>query len=175
MVLENTAMNSIAFAQSVLGAANIKETAGKTIAISFGANAICCLLHSLSRKWGIWVNNFFGVAKFLLLVFIVAIGLLWINRDVSSANYDTATSFSPDSRPKYSYRYAEAFLFVMTPYGGFHQVNYVISELKNPRKTFPRGSFWGVTAVAILYTVINITYVGCPSAFQAINLEMLGN
>src|ERR1700761_3940838 len=116
MLLENTAMNSIAFAQSVLDASNAEASAGKIIAISFGANAICCLLHSLSRKWGIWVNNFFGLAKLLLLVFIVIIGLVWINRDVSSANYDIATCFTSESRTKYPYRYAEAFLFVLTPY-----------------------------------------------------------
>ena len=41
----------------------------------------------------------------------------------------------------------------------------VISELDQPRKTFPRASFHGVLIVAIMFTAVNFTYVGDWSVF----------
>jgi amino acid transporter len=125
IVLENTAPNSIAFAQNILDAANAQATPGKVIAIAIAANTFCCLLHSLSRKWGILLNNFLGVVKLCILVFVVIIGLVWINTGVSNPNYALSTSFTAESSPRWPYRYAEAFIYVMFPYGGFHQINYV--------------------------------------------------
>lgn len=125
IVLENTAPNSIAFAQNILDAADAQATPGKVIAIAIAANTFCCLLHSLSRKWGILLNNFLGAVKFFILVFVIIIGLVWMNTGVSSGNYAPSTAFSSQSSPRLPYRYAEAFIYVMFPYGGFHQINYV--------------------------------------------------
>jgi len=126
IVLENTAPNSIAFAQNILDAAQTPATPGKIIAIALTANTVCCLLHSLSRKWGILLNNFLGVVKFFILVFVIIIGLVWIKRDVAGNNYAPTTAFkAPNNASKLPYRYAEAIIYVMYPYGGFHQINYV--------------------------------------------------
>jgi len=125
IILENSAHNSLAFAQSVLNASHAKVTPGKIVAIAIAANTFCCLLHAISRKWGIIVNNVFGTVKFFILCFIVIIGLIWINRDVAKSNFDVSTSFSTTNTHRSPYRYAEAFIFVIFPYGAFHQVNYV--------------------------------------------------
>ncbi len=125
IILENTAVNAISFAQNVLDAAHAKATPGKIIAIALTANTFCCLLHAVSRRWGILLNNFFGTVKLFLLVFIVIIGLVWINRDVAKSNFDVSTSFSTTNSPKLPYRYAEAFLFIILPYSMPHQVNFV--------------------------------------------------
>jgi amino acid transporter len=125
IVLENSAHNAIALAQNILDAAHAKATPGKIIAIALGANTFCCLLHAISRRWGIILNNVFGTVKFFILVFIVIIGLIGINRDVANSNFDVSTSFSMANSPRSPYPYAEAFLFVIFPYGAFHQLNYV--------------------------------------------------
>ena len=125
IILENSAHNSLAFAQNVLSASHAEITPGKVVAIVLAVNTFCCLLHAISRKWGIIMNNVFGTVKFLILVFIVIIGLIWINRDVAKSNFDASTSFSMADSPRSPYRYAEAFLFVIFPYGAFHQLNYV--------------------------------------------------
>jgi amino acid transporter len=125
IVLENSSHNAIAFAQNILDASQTQATPGKIIAIAFAVNTFCCLLHAISRRWGIIVNNIFGTVKFLILVFVIIIGLIWINRDVASSNFDVSTSFSTTNSPRLPYRYAEAFLWVIFPYGTFHQLNYV--------------------------------------------------
>jgi len=35
------------------------------------------------------------------------------------------TSFNFDNSPRLPFRYAEAFIYVILPYGSFHQINYV--------------------------------------------------
>lgn len=125
IVLENSAHNAIVFAHNVLNASHAKVTPGRIVAIAMAVNTFCCLLHAISRRWGIIMNNAFGTVKFLILVFIIIIGLIWINRDVAKSNFDVSTSFSTANSPRSPYRYAEAFMFIIFPYGAFHQVNYV--------------------------------------------------
>lgn len=129
ITLENTAPNSVSFAQNILDAAHSQATPGKIIAISLTANTFCCLLHAISRRWGIILNNVFGVTKLFILVFIVIIGLVWINHDVASSNFDTKTSFSFENSPNLPFPYAVAFLNALYPYGLFHQINYVRSPI----------------------------------------------
>jgi len=149
IILENTAGTSVSFATNILDACHITQTPGKIIGIALAVNTFCCVLHTLSRKWGILLNNFFGTLKLCLLIFIIIIGivckllvnyvlllrgiktvlnsrfLIGINHDVASLNFDPKTSFNFDKSPRLPYRYAEAFLYVILPFGAFHQINYV--------------------------------------------------
>jgi amino acid transporter len=125
IVLENTAANSVSLAQNLLDAAHTQQTPGRIIAISLAANTLACLLHTISRKWGIILNNVLGVVKFLILFFIFIIGLIWIDRDVANDNLGIKTSFNRRNTPRLPYRYAEAMVYVIYPYGAFHQINYV--------------------------------------------------
>ena len=137
IILENTAGTSVSFATNILDACHITQTPGKIIGIALAVNTFCCVLHTLSRKWGILLNNFFGTLKLCLLIFIIIIGivckllvnhvlllrgiktvlnsrfLIGINHDVASLNFDPKTSFNFDKSPRLPYRYAEAFLYVI--------------------------------------------------------------
>jgi amino acid transporter len=125
IVLENTAANSVSLAQNLLDAAHTQQTPGRIIAISLAANTLACLLHTISRKWGIILNNILGTVKFLILIFIFIIGLVWIDRGVVHDNLSIKTSFNTRNSPRLPYRYAEAMVYVIYPYGAFHQINYV--------------------------------------------------
>jgi amino acid transporter len=126
-ILENTAGSSVSFAGSVLDAAHVTQTPGRLIGIALGDNTFCCLLHSFSRKWGIIINNAFGTIKLGLLIFIVIIGFVWLNlnRDTARTNFAIENSMNLENSPKLPYRYAEAMIFIILPYGAFHQINYV--------------------------------------------------
>lgn len=76
IIQEQTAANSVSFATNMLDAAHITPTPGKVIAIAIAANTVCCLLHALSRKWGIILNNVFGSVKLLILVFLIICGIV---------------------------------------------------------------------------------------------------
>ncbi|KAK4151991.1 amino acid permease-domain-containing protein [Chaetomidium leptoderma] len=159
LVFGNTATNSVAFAVAVLQAAGSIASPEKIVGIAIAANTFSCLLHSMSRKWGIWLNNLLGSLKLLMLVVMIIFGLSFLDRSVSDANFDSATAFSKTPKtPTGVYRYAEALIYVVFPFGGFHQANYVLAEIKDPRRNFAWTSSLGVGVVCTLFMTINILY-----------------
>jgi amino acid transporter len=126
LVFGNTATNSVAFAVAVLKASNTELTAGKVVAIALTVNTFCCLLHSMSRRWGIRLNNVLGSLKLLMLILMIFFGLSQLGKvkDVSKDNF-TATFAKTDKTPSGGYRYGEALIYAIFPFGGFHQANYV--------------------------------------------------
>jgi hypothetical protein len=61
-----------------------------------------------------------------MLLLMVIFGLAWRNRSAADANFDTNTSFSKTPQtPTGVYRFAEALVFVLFSFSGFHQANYV--------------------------------------------------
>jgi hypothetical protein len=75
VIIGNTAANSINFGQNILLLAGQEEASyGGTLAIGIGATTCACILHGLSRQWGIRLNNFLGLSKFLILLFLIIIG-----------------------------------------------------------------------------------------------------
>lgn len=184
IILANSAANSVAFGQSVLEAAGATLDPGKVCAIAVSVNTFCCLLHCISRRWGIWLNNILGMVKMLMVFFFIIIGFIWMESSVTSANFNTSTSFSGDSIPTSPHRYAEALLFVMFPYSGFHQLNYVsydhapvdqmlsgtdtltkvLAEIDQPQRKFKWAAGFGVLFISILYIVVNVVYVSVTLA-----------
>lgn len=154
IILENTTETSISFATNILDACHITQTPGKIIGIALAVNTFCCVLHTLSRKWGILLNNFFGTLKLCLLIFIIIIGIfcklqvndilllratknvlnsrfpIGINHDIASINFDSKTSFNLDKSPRLPYQYAEAFLYVILPLLSIKSTMYVHSKTK---------------------------------------------
>ncbi|KAK3389245.1 amino acid permease-domain-containing protein [Podospora didyma] len=160
IVFGNTSVNSIAFAVAVLQASNAEQTAGKIAGISVALNTFTCLLHSISRKWGIRINNFFGTTKLAMLFLMVLFGFIRLGKDrsIAATNLDPATSFSTANSPKGIYRFAEAVIFAIFPFSGFHQANYVTAEIRNPRKNFALVNGFGVLLVCSLVVTINVLY-----------------
>jgi amino acid transporter len=159
LVFGNTATNSVAFAVAALQAAGATATANKIVGLAIAANTFSCLLHSMSRKWGIRLNNLLGSLKLLMLVVMIIFGLVFLDRRVSDANFSSETSFSKTPKtPTGVYRYAEALIYVIFPFGGFHQANYVLAEIKNPRRNFAWTSSLGVGLLCILFMTVNVLY-----------------
>ncbi|KAK4102514.1 hypothetical protein N658DRAFT_523091 [Parathielavia hyrcaniae] len=160
LVFGNTATNSVAFAKAVVQAAvGTAPSPGNIVGIAMAANTFSCLLHGMSRRWGLWLNNLLGMLKLLILILLIIFGLAWRDNSVSSANFSSDTSFSKTpATPHGVYRYAEALIFVIFPFGGFHQANYVLAEIQNPRKNFARASSIGVGIICVLFMVVNILY-----------------
>ncbi|KAK4175297.1 putative high-affinity methionine permease [Triangularia setosa] len=159
LVFGNTATNSIAFAAAVLQASGTAQTAGRMVVIALAVNTFSCLLHSMSRKWGIRLNNVLGSLKVTMLVIMVIFGLRWLNLDVARDNFDSSTSLKRADNTQWGvYKYAEALIYAIFPFGGFHQANYVLAEIKAPHKNFARTSGYGVLFISCLFMTITILY-----------------
>ncbi|KAL2265778.1 hypothetical protein VTJ83DRAFT_6878 [Remersonia thermophila] len=159
LVFGNTATNCVAFAVAVLQAARTQLDAGRIIGVALAVNTLACLLHSMSRKLGIYLNNLFGTAKLLMLIVMIVLGLRYMDRSVSDVNYSVETSFArTPATPTGVYRYAEAAAFVIFPFCGFNQANYVLAEIREPRRNFARTATLGVGLLCVLYIWLNCLY-----------------
>ncbi|KAL1838771.1 hypothetical protein VTJ49DRAFT_2233 [Mycothermus thermophilus] len=159
LVFGNTATNCVAFAVAVLQAAHTRLDSGRIVGVAIAVNTVACLLHSMSRKLGIYFNNLLGTAKLLMLFVMILLGLRYMDRSVSGANYSTETSFSRTPlTPSGVYRYAEGIAFVIFPFCGFNQANYVLAEIREPRKNFARTATVGVSLLCVLYFWLNCLY-----------------
>ncbi|KAK0634057.1 amino acid permease-domain-containing protein [Immersiella caudata] len=181
IVFGNTSVNSIAFALAILQAT--KQTADESsdetsaagsreavVCIAIAANTFACLLHSMSRKWGIRLNNLLGTLKLMMLFLIIIFGFNSLRLDNAESkasgersravkNFDDP--FNTESSPKHIYKYAEAVLFVIFPLGGFHQANYVglvLAEIRHPRRNFAVVSGFSVLLICCLMMTVNTLY-----------------
>ena len=93
--------------------------------IAIAVNTFSCLLHGSSWEWGIRLNNLLGMLKMMMLAIIIIFGAVWYNRGVAGTNFDRAASFSDTTSEWRVNRYFEALAYVVFPFGGFQQANYV--------------------------------------------------
>ncbi|RMJ14424.1 hypothetical protein BHE90_001623 [Fusarium euwallaceae] len=108
---------------------------GKIRGIAIVIAIFPCLIHAFSRRGGILLNNLLAFIKVLMLIFMII--ATW------------AVAGGP----------LGAFLSIIFAFSGFDQPNYVLGEIKNPRKTYPRSMWWGVGLVSALYMAVNICYM----------------
>ncbi|RSL95472.1 hypothetical protein CDV31_013869 [Fusarium ambrosium] len=131
----NMAGNCINCALRLVEAANpemdpSKFDEGKIRGIAIVIAIFPCLIHAFSRRGGILLNNLLAFIKVLMLIFMII--ATW------------AVAGGP----------LGAFLSIR-----FDQPNYVLGEIRNPRKTYPRSMWWGVGLVSALYMAVNICYM----------------
>ncbi|KAK0655084.1 amino acid permease-domain-containing protein [Cercophora newfieldiana] len=177
IVFGNTAVNSIAFAVAVLQTAKhsddalesktsspSQQTPAMVVGIAIAVNTFACLLHSVSRKWGIRLNNLLGTMKLAMVFLLIAFGFNSVREDNTTSERNFTDTFNTRDCPSGIYRYAEAVVFAIFPFGGFHQANYaspsspVLAEIRHPRRNFAMVSGFSVLLICCLMMTINTLY-----------------
>ncbi|PVG03930.1 amino acid transporter [Serendipita vermifera] len=169
--------NSFAFGRYVLFAAgqvNPNQWAARGIAIACITFAV--LLHSILPKWGMRLFNALGIFKVIVLLLIVFSGFaalaghLKIPDDQPQPdNFRHAFTFNDALGAGGVYNYATALLRIVYSYKGWENANYVLSEVKHPRKTLSIAAPLAIGGVMILYVLANVAY------FAAIPADDLAN
>jgi amino acid transporter len=127
--LGTAAGNAIVFAENIVLASGNEVENGPVRGIAVGVITFACLLHAMSRTGGIWLNNFFGSVKFLMLFALFVMGVAYAagrfggSNATAAENLNIHKSFAGAATS--SYGYAEAFLAIIFAVGGFNQGNYV--------------------------------------------------
>lgn len=159
------------------------------IGLAIGALTFCAGLHIFSRRGGILVNNAFATLKIGMLLAIIVLGWIHAagglqSKDfheelqynstltgqnttqvindtmINSAarnNFNTDTSFRTERYDVSSF--VESFLLIIFSYTGFEQPYYVLSEVRNPKKVFPRHTLLAMSTAMILYVLVNVSYL----------------
>jgi APA family basic amino acid/polyamine antiporter len=102
---------------------------------------------------GAWLQNVFTVLKLLAIALLVITGLVLAHEHLGVALIGRpATPASP-------WAFAGALLPVLFSYGGFHYLNDLAGEVRNPQRTLPRALGMGMTGVVICYLLANYAYL----------------
>jgi amino acid transporter len=56
-------------------------------------------------------------------------------------------------------QYGLAMVFVLLTFGGWNEVSYLSSEIKDGRRGIHRAVIWGLAAVTVLYLLVNLAYL----------------
>ncbi|KAE9994399.1 hypothetical protein EG327_010839 [Venturia inaequalis] len=164
IVLGNMAGNCLVFGIRIIQAAGYNPDGydGAVRGIAVGVATLACLVHTFSRRGGIWLGNLFALIKVLLLTLMVIVGICawggaFKTENYVSENLAVQNAFAkPATEP---FGYVNAFLSVIFAWTGFDQPTYVLGEIATPRKKFPRGTSIGVAIVVVLYMLVNMAYM----------------
>lgn len=102
---------------------------------------------------GAWVQNVFTVLKIAAIALLVAVGLV-----LARGHLGTALALDT-SHPVSSWAFVGALLPVLFTYGGFHYLNDLAGEVRNPQRTLPRALGMGMAGVVICYVLVNFAYL----------------
>ena len=171
--------NALAFGRYILYASGSEAPDGwQARGIGIAGVTFAIVLHSTLPKWGIRLFNVLGVFKVVILLFIVFSGFAALagRRLVDNPhNFDNA--FRIESGDGYggggAYAYSNALLNVVYSYKGWENANYVVSELRHPRKTLAIAAPLAVGGVTILYVLANVAYFAAIPKAELAKSEVL--
>lgn len=187
--------NALAFGRYCLFASGSSVADGwQARGIAIGCITFAVLLHSTLPKWGIRLFNVLGVFKVFILLFIVFAGFAALagHRNVPNPhNFDNA--FRLEVTENYggggAYSYAQALLRIIYSYvcdlsltrflmltmvqKGWENANYVLGEVKNPRKTLLIAAPLAIGGTTILYVLANVAYFAAVSKDELATSEVL--
>ncbi|MCJ1286908.1 hypothetical protein MMC26_006254 [Xylographa opegraphella] len=168
IVLGNLSGNAIGFGSYIMEAAALPNHDAAIRGLAIAALTTACLLHAISRKGGIYLNNAFAFMKVAVLLLIIVAGLaklggasLGSGSAVPTNNFDIHTSFSQPRKDVPSY--ATSFVYALYPYTGFMQPFYVLSEVKRPQGVFARATIATMVSVVVLYILVNVAFFSVVS------------
>ncbi|KAF3352375.1 High-affinity methionine permease like protein [Verticillium longisporum] len=171
--------NSLAFGRYVLFASGSESPDGWAArGIAVACATFATFLHAVAPKWGLRLINVLGVFKVVILLFIVFSGFAALaghRRVPDPDNFSNA--FRIEEGNGYgnggAYGYATALLRVVYSYKGWENANYVVGELKDPKRTLSIAAPLAVVGVTILYVLANIAYFAAIPKGQLATSEAL--
>jgi amino acid transporter len=156
-LLGGSAANSVVFGEYIIVAAGQKVDRWNQRGIGLACITFAFLVHSLSVKWGLRLQNLLGLFKFGVIAVIVIAG--WValsgrlNIEPTHAFTNTFSGHTPTG-----YGVVMALYNVIWSFIGYSTANYALGETKNPNRILKIAAPLAVVAVSILYMLVNISY-----------------
>lgn len=121
--------------------------------VAVGAIVFIVGINLFGIRAGAWMQNIFTVLKLGAIAMLVAVGLILAHGHLGLA-------LLPDpGRKVSSWSFAGALLPVLFSYGGFHYLNDLAGEVRNPQRTLPRALGLGMAGVLVCYLLANFAYL----------------
>ncbi|KAF4950322.1 hypothetical protein FSARC_13240 [Fusarium sarcochroum] len=160
--LQVSASNAITFSSYLLVAAGVESTTWKLRGVAIAGAFFACGVHAVTPRIGRWISDILSVVKLFTLFFIVCCGFaalgghLKIDKPHNFSNAFAGTSTN-------GYEIGTAILQVIFAFGGYDNINAVLSEVHNPRKTLKIALPLSIGTVSLLYILANIAYFAAVS------------
>ena len=126
-------------------------------------------MHGLTLKWGLWLQNFLGVVKLLVVILIVVAGWAALGGAVKIEKPDNFSNAFEGTTGS-AYGVVMALYNVIWSYIGYSNANYALSETKNPIRTLKIAAPLALGTVAVLYLLANVSF---PRRMQLRSMLML--
>lgn len=151
------ASNSVVFGEYILNAADVKVDRWNQRGIGLACLTTAFLVHAFALKWGLHLQNFLGVVKLVIIVFVTVSGWVALGGHMKidpPHNFRNAFEGTTGS----GYGIVMALYNVIWSFIGYSNANYALSETKNPTRTLKIAAPIAIGAVGILYMFCNIAY-----------------
>ena len=119
------------------------------------ATAILLAVNLFGLRAGKLTQNALTVFKVLALLILVGGSLIAIGLSPDVIVPSTVEATAPQQGQSFD-GFLLAMVLVMFTYGGWNDMSFVATEIKNPAKNIPRALVLGVCTVSVIYLLINI-------------------
>jgi len=121
--------------------------------VAVGAIVFIVSINLFGIRAGAWMQNIFTVLKVMAIALLVVAGMVL-------AHGQLGLVLVPDTtQPVSTWAFAGALLPVLFAYGGFHYLNDLAGEVRNPQRTLPRALGMGMMGVVVCYLLVNFAYL----------------
>lgn len=152
--------NSTVFGEYILLAAGKEVTQWNQRAIGVACITFAFIMHSMFMKWGLRLQNALGTFKVVILLLIAFSGFgalaghIKLPEDEKPHNFSNAFEGTSSN--------ANAFVVglynVIWSFIGYSNVNYALSEVRNPVRTLKIAGPLAISTITVVYMLVNIAY-----------------
>ncbi|KAB8229493.1 amino acid/polyamine transporter I [Aspergillus alliaceus] len=157
--LQVSASNAITSSSYLLLAGGVESTTWKLRGVAIAAAAFAVSIHTVVPRVGRGLQDLLSAVKLFTLLFIVCTGFAALaghRRVPDPRNFDVSTSFKGTSNN--GYNIGTALLDAIFSFQGYDNVNAVLSEVKNPKKTLRIALPSAMGIITVLYVLANVAY-----------------
>jgi APA family basic amino acid/polyamine antiporter len=156
-VIQTGGMAAVAliFANHVFELGGLTASEWSAALLGAAALAVLTIINCLGVRAGTVTQNVFMVLKLLAIAALVIIGLTFTSATRAASTEPVANS----STWQLLIAFGAALIPAQFAYGGWQTACFVAGEVRDPRKTLPRGLLLGVLGVIVVYLSVNYVCV----------------
>ncbi|KAL2259924.1 hypothetical protein VTK26DRAFT_6238 [Humicola hyalothermophila] len=160
MLLGWASSNSVIFGEYILHAANVEVDRWNQRGIGLACLTAAFLIHGLALRWGLWLQNFLGAIKVIIILVIVVAGWVALGGHIKLPEDQKPHNFSNafEGTTGSAYGVVTALYNVIWSFIGYANANYALSESRNPVRTLKIAAPLAIGAISVLYVLVNIAY-----------------
>lgn len=121
--------------------------------VAAGAIVFIVGINLFGIRAGAWLVNVFTLLKLAAIALLLVVGLVLAHGHLGNVlAVDTTHQVSGNA-------WIGALLPVLFTYGGFHYLNDMAGEVRDPQRTLPRALTLGLIGVVVCYVLVNVAYL----------------